>query len=1587
MLFMSSESLEPVQSNAFNFGDFVAGGVDPRTGVYTCSLSLGTIHSAELNGPSFQLALSFNPLNLLNAGYGSGWSLSVTRYDMRSKVMTFSNGERYKAVESRDALYFKEMKLESARVLKIGNGQYEVRYKDGRREQLKVHGSTHIAVPERIIAANGVSISLKYKTINEQPMLVEISDFKRRLLNVVRTAARVTLTRYPDSPSSAEFSLTLNNDQAIAIGLPEGSGWDLQYRGSYLTRVVSPLGAVENIRYKEVGHLFPTVDGDQSLPCVIAHDIYARHGQPKVSKTYSYSDWNYLGHGVPADPSDDGDPLFRAGGNYRYSSEERLVVDNKIHTRIKRTYNKFHLLISEITICGSAQTSVETRYYCDVHQPFTQQPAQFRMPQSQTVTYENLTTKKKRSETSVTEYDAIGNLLKQVGSDGVTTLCEYYPVTETPDCPADPLGFVRFLKQKTMVPAAGGGASTVTRYRYASLPALEGSALASVVPVEECFFELVAEGEVLRSTVAMTYLVTPKDSITHGLVQQQKITRNDKVTRVEYSYTIDGFSLRLKKTLHGFDGTSSTTEQTLSTVSGLTLSERDVDDGVIEYEYDKLGRCVRKTLAGKEPVASYRWRYEAASADGPATVVLSDPSDGEQTTTHDALGRVIGIKEKDCDNPDAAGQSPIRTVYAALHDTTGRLSKQTRTDWWDGVAHPLTSHMFYDDWGEVRETRHADGRIMFSEFDPVSRQQKNWQQGMGKTVTVFNAFGKPDSTEVFDLKGQSLGKNVYEYDGLGRTISQTDPVGHTTRYTYDVHGRLFRSVLPDGHVLETEFAAHVDDALPVAISLAGKQLGLQVFDGLNRLTERSVGGRKSVAVYQAGRTQPQSHTNAAGETIEYVYSSEPGSALMERRALTDASLLTRFTYDRRNGKTRRCSEQGRETRFDYFPSGRLKSETTGSGEQSQVSSYSYSLAGRPLEFVDVLGARHTTGYDTWGRETLHRQGTAETRYFYGQSGLLERIETRDTASASQIITHLAYDDIGRELTRRIEVNDLPAQTLTSSYTFAGQLAQKVLKRGTDVLRDERFSYDARGRLSQYDCEGLQRPLDPYGKEVVQQTFTFDALDNILCVQTTFPQGVNVTTFSYSERDVTQLIGVRHSHADYPAPVTLEYDANGRMIKDDQARTLAYDALGRLTRIIDASGVERGYRYDGFDRLVELAQPRTPAVQRFYHGDKISSEISGTDSRSVVRHGSLVLGQQQLGADAGLRLFGVDQQQSVLTQLHREQSIDSAYSPYGHRSAEGGRFSQAGFNGEPLDEMTGLYFLGNGYRAYSPTLMRFISPDSMSPFDAGGLNAYAYCLCDPVNRVDPTGHVSWQSIAGVALGGLGIVASILTLGTATPLALLGVGLGIASGASAIGSAVAHELDPQSSAGEILGYISLGLGLASLGAGLAAQAIKGGNRLAGAFRSGLSGDAREAAKAMAKGMGGRSTQGTSAGSTRWTYKTYKYDSVRGTKSGKGAIPGFDELNDAERARFFRFKDAIVDEGMTPTEAAAQLGTKIKYREMIPFEYPNPKSLKDRNYFNHTGYTEIRLSGATRLFFYAHIDTRTVTMHSFGHTVKGG
>jgi len=169
-----------------------------------------------------------------------------------------------------------------------------------------------------------------------------------------------------------------------------------------------------------------------------------------------------------------------------------------------------------------------------------------------------------------------------------------------------------------------------------------------------------------------------------------------------------------------------------------------------------------------------------------------------------------------------------------------------------------------------------------------------------------------------------------------------------------------------------------------------------------------------------------------------------------------------------------------------------------------------------------------------------------------------------------------------------------------------------------------------------------------------------------------------------------------------------------------------------------------YHYDPLDRLTSHTRSTTPVRQRFYCKSRLATEIQGAIAYSIVQHDDQLLAQQ-LRQDAALdtRLLATDLQRSVLRTLNKETPLQPiAYSPYGHRPVPSGLLSLLGFNGERPDPLTGHYLLGNGYRAFNPVLMRFNSPDNLSPFGIGGLNPYAYCEGEPVLGSDATGH--WKA---------------------------------------------------------------------------------------------------------------------------------------------------------------------------------------------------------------------------------------------------
>ncbi|WP_223463092.1 RHS repeat-associated core domain-containing protein [Pseudomonas sp. A-R-26] len=149
--------------------------------------------------------------------------------------------------------------------------------------------------------------------------------------------------------------------------------------------------------------------------------------------------------------------------------------------------------------------------------------------------------------------------------------------------------------------------------------------------------------------------------------------------------------------------------------------------------------------------------------------------------------------------------------------------------------------------------------------------------------------------------------------------------------------------------------------------------------------------------------------------------------------------------------------------------------------------------------------------------------------------------------------------------------------------------------------------------------------------------------------------------------------------------------------------------------------------------------------RFYQGQQLNAVVQDDRQTQILYNLDQPLGQQQTGDTAQTLLLMTDANNSVLGESQQRDLRTAVYSAYGERHSDDALQSLLAFNGEVRDQASGWYLLGRGYRAYNPCLMRFHSPDSLSPFGSGGVNPYTYCLGNPIALRDPTGHeaIGWS----------------------------------------------------------------------------------------------------------------------------------------------------------------------------------------------------------------------------------------------------
>ncbi|MCL7931754.1 hypothetical protein M8006_17530 [Halomonas sp. ATCHA] len=369
---------------------------------------------------------------------------------------------------------------------------------------------------------------------------------------------------------------------------------------------------------------------------------------------------------------------------------------------------------------------------------------------------------------------------------------------------------------------------------------------------------------------------------------------------------------------------------------------------------------------------------------------------------------------------------------------------------------------------------------------------------------------------------------------------------------------------------------------------------------------------------------------------------------------------------------------------------------------------------------------------------------------------------------------LEPDALHRETQRRLSTganaHNQPLM-LERGYTELGQLDHLTL-RSPDTTRQQRYQYDALGRMSFRSLEGdpaekvIAYRFDAAGRLIGSQhgdhahRYNVDAAGNRLEQGADKQQGL-------TDNRLGQLNGTRY-----------RYDGAGNLIERQQPNgerlTLGYDGANRLVHLIHASELgatrEATYRYDGLGRRLSktVRHPNgTKATTHYgWDGDRIVREETDDQRTTVVYEpGSFVpmlrIDDTQQGQILSAYItdaLGTPMQLVTPNGQPRWLADPDDWAAVKNQRAVRHLTQPIRFQGQWHDEESGLYY--NRHRYYDPQQGRYISQDPIGL--NGGTNLYGY-VTNPTGMVDPLGL--FQSAMGSISAAYGSQA--LAHGATTP----------------------------------------------------------------------------------------------------------------------------------------------------------------------------------------------------------------------------
>ncbi|MCC6998800.1 MAG: hypothetical protein IT370_29580 [Deltaproteobacteria bacterium] len=681
----------------------------------------------------------------------------------------------------------------------------------------------------------------------------------------------------------------------------------------------------------------------------------------------------------------------------------------------------------------------------------------------------------------------------------------------------------------------------------------------------------------------------------------------------------------------------------------------------------------------------------------------------------------------------------------------------------------------YSSIGSEMKTTDGLGNRRYTYIDQPQRRLWHRELGEGRDKQGYQGFNRRGQIAVFNSSPwlTPATQELFVNDGLGNVTWHSNAQGNVELSTFDLLGRLKTHAVPrveeQAADLVTNYSWNGRGLLTGIVDPMGVTTARSYFPTGRLASETSAGRITSYTWDLGGRLTGETHQG--GERLAYGYVNDllaTVTAYDSSAAQVAQRSFTRDGLGRATSATHTAAGTTTTTTRKFDGLDNLVEETTQVGTlASRRVRYGHDRLQnvRSMEWPDLqLMSRDA---DLHGRITRVAWGTFEATASWEGASPTNLDVRRTGALVHQRVS--SYDALGREIERSVGKAGIPAYFYEHRVNDA--LSRMRLERRT---WNTGSSSGARSRVANYAGAGWLDKLREVPRTADYQYVTHNVeVDAYVAASMT-----DAVTTTLTRDDVGTLLGQRRGWAEqYTASkavtsdhrlgtvtvnaknVPVAYTPVGQLTVDGRS-SFTWNPFGHLTRATRLSDGRRfDYAYDAFDR-------RVARFERKPDGTTVNTEVfvlDGWETLAVYRNNSLnrrvvpgmFLDQPLLiqSASSGPSYPYYDLLGNVAGTVvgngggnHGERYEYDVYGNAKVFNAAGTLLCdqatattcnaavEFGFNGQPRDPETGLYYYRNRY--YSPRIRTFLSIDPAGFGDS--FDPWQYVGGDPLNYVDPLG---------------------------------------------------------------------------------------------------------------------------------------------------------------------------------------------------------------------------------------------------------